>query len=144
MSTLFLGLTPFSVTLIGAVAKSSLLLFAAWCATLLLRRKTAALRHLVWTSAIACSLALLALQFVLPAWRVLPRVQTTTDTQVALQPAPMEIRTFIADNTAVSTQQSKAVAAHLRAPRLASNAQLATPMQSSQVASHASEQVAAV
>ena len=56
--------------LIGAAGKSVAVLAAAWIAALLLRRHSAATRHVVWTAAIAAILALPFFSAALPALRV--------------------------------------------------------------------------
>src|SRR3954462_4582924 len=68
---------------LGILAKSSLLLLCAWAVVALQRRRSAAVRHMMWTLALTCSLALLVLQVALPAWKVLPRMdksQATVET----------------------------------------------------------------
>lgn len=50
--------------------KISALLFVGLLATLLLRRRSAALRHWVLASAIACAALMPALELVVPAWRL--------------------------------------------------------------------------
>jgi TonB family protein len=56
--------------LVGAALKSSAVLAMAWLAAWLLRKRPAALRHLVWTAAAASVLALPLLSLVLPAVRM--------------------------------------------------------------------------
>jgi TonB family protein len=56
--------------LAGAALKGTAVLAAAWLAAFLLRRHSAAARHLVWTAALAAVLALPFLSMSLPAWRV--------------------------------------------------------------------------
>jgi len=56
--------------LVGVAVKSSAVLAMAWLAAWLLRKRPAALRHLVWTSAAASVLALPLLTLVLPAVRM--------------------------------------------------------------------------
>ena len=63
------GAEWFSI-LTGAAVKGSGVLAAAWVAGWLLRRRSAALRHLVWTAAFAAILALPFLSAALPALRV--------------------------------------------------------------------------
>ena len=58
------------VGLLGFVLRATVLLAAAWLATKLLHRSSAATRHLIWTVAIAGVLALPALSATIPAWRV--------------------------------------------------------------------------
>jgi beta-lactamase regulating signal transducer with metallopeptidase domain len=59
--------------------RATVLLLAAWLATSILRRASAATRHLVWATAIAAVLALPLLGAVVPAWRVaiMPAVVST-------------------------------------------------------------------
>src|ERR1700719_1894140 len=54
----------------GAAFKSTAVLAAAWFSVFLLRRHSAATRHLVWTAALAAVVALPFLLFSLPALRV--------------------------------------------------------------------------
>ena len=54
----------------GAALKSTVVLSAAWVAAFVLRRRSAAARHLVWTAAAAAVLALPWLSISMPAWRV--------------------------------------------------------------------------
>ena len=56
--------------LLDLALKTSAVLAAAWLATRLLRQRTAALRHLVWTAAAAAVLALPLLSLFLPPVRV--------------------------------------------------------------------------
>lgn len=58
---------PWAADLIGIALRGSVLLTLAALAALLLRRRSAALRHLVWTVAIGAVLALPVFQAVLPA-----------------------------------------------------------------------------
>jgi TonB family protein len=51
-------------------AKATLILLAAYALSLVLRRASAATRHLIWASAILSLLALPALSSVLPAWKI--------------------------------------------------------------------------
>src|ERR1017187_1205667 len=56
--------------LVGVAVKGSAVLAMAWLAAWLLRNRSAALRHLVWTAAAASVLALPLLSLVLPALRM--------------------------------------------------------------------------
>ncbi|MFA9480003.1 M56 family metallopeptidase [Phycisphaerales bacterium AB-hyl4] len=58
--------------------KSSLILGLAWLITLLMRRGSAAGRHLVWTLAVASVLALPVLAYLLPGLAILPAAPTLT------------------------------------------------------------------
>ena len=50
--------------------KISLVMFAALVVTALLRTRSAALRHWVLAAAIWCAMAMPALEFAVPSWRV--------------------------------------------------------------------------
>ena len=56
--------------LVSAALKSTLVLGAAWIFSTLLRRRSAAARHIVWTASAAALIALPLLSFVLPAMRL--------------------------------------------------------------------------
>jgi TonB family protein len=56
--------------LLGIALKSTVVLGVAWCISLVLRRRSAAARHLVWTAATAAVLALPLLSIALPAFRL--------------------------------------------------------------------------
>jgi beta-lactamase regulating signal transducer with metallopeptidase domain len=58
--------------ILGLVARTTAVLLVALCATTLLRRSSAATRHLVWTVALAGVLVLPLLERVVPAWRIVP------------------------------------------------------------------------
>src|SRR5438309_4324746 len=63
--------------LMGVAVKSTAILVAAWSCAFLLRRRSAAARHLVWTAAAVAVLALPILSVSLPALRV-PVTSATT------------------------------------------------------------------
>ena len=56
--------------LVSAALKSTLVLGAAWIVSNLLRRRSAAARHIVWTASAAALIALPLLSFILPAMRL--------------------------------------------------------------------------
>ena len=60
--------------LVDAGFRVSIATGLALLAMVLLRRRSAAVRHWVLTTAIVCALALPALQFVVPRWSVAPRL----------------------------------------------------------------------
>jgi len=64
--------TTFITPIIETVIKSSLILGVTFASTMLLRRQSAALRHMTWTIGLLCSLALPMFSIVLPTWRVAP------------------------------------------------------------------------
>ena len=74
MPTLFGNATDWTDSLlIGLLAfaiRATVLLLAAWLATRMLRRASAATRHLIWASAVAGVLTLPVLAAVVPAWNV--------------------------------------------------------------------------
>jgi len=62
---------PFGwLPLADVVAKTTVILLAAAVASLMLRRASAALRHLVWTLALSSALVLPIASFVLPKWQL--------------------------------------------------------------------------
>src|SRR6267154_1568512 len=63
--------------LMSVALKSTVILVAAWLCAFLLRKRSAAARHLVWTAAAVAGLALPLLTLSLPALR-LPIANTTT------------------------------------------------------------------
>ena len=81
--------------LLSFAARATVLLALAWVATWVLRRRSAATRHLIWSGAIAGVLALPLLGAVMPAWNV-PLISMTarTDTPIAATAAaaPVERR----------------------------------------------------
>jgi TonB family protein len=56
--------------LLEAAVKSSLMIVLAFCLVFALRRRSAALRHMVWSAAILASLVLPLASPVLPSWRI--------------------------------------------------------------------------
>ena len=61
-----------AAALVDAGVKSGILLLLAAVAAVALRKSAAATRHVVWTAAMACALAMPILSLCLPQWRVLP------------------------------------------------------------------------
>ena len=99
--------------LIDAVLKATFLLAAAGVITTMLRRSSAASRHLVWTTALLAALALPVLSLALPRWQV-PVIQ------VAATPPP-------ADMTESQDSASRQMAARLFA-QLSNGAATTTPL----------------
>ncbi len=62
-------MTPGEELLVGLAIKSTVLILLAWAAAGLLRKASAALRHLVWAAALGGLALLPALNALLPAWR---------------------------------------------------------------------------
>ena len=60
----------FLLQLLAFAARATVILLVAWGATALLRRASAATRHMIWTTAIAGVLALPLITYVVPAWNV--------------------------------------------------------------------------
>ena len=89
MTTMYLPLEW--VALADAIIKVTVLLAGAAAASLVLRRASAALRHLVWTLALGGALAIPVLSVALPKWQlpVITIASTTSDsaTPAALEPA---------------------------------------------------------
>src|SRR5262245_49540283 len=56
--------------LLGVAFKSAVISAAAWLAAWCLRRRSAAARHLVWTSAAGALVALPVMSVAIPAWRL--------------------------------------------------------------------------
>ncbi len=79
-------------TLAGASAKTALLLTAAWALTLVLRRSSAAVRHVVWSVALAGALLLPLLSFALPA-RPLHMLPPAAETSGSAQAGAMNAAT---------------------------------------------------
>ena len=73
MSTLYAGLESSGIPWLlvaDAVGKASILLGAAAIATLMLRKASASVRHLIWILALVSAVAVPALSMALPRWRV--------------------------------------------------------------------------
>ncbi len=80
--------------LLDASVKSVALLTAAGLCVLLMRRASAAARHVVWLSAVAALLVLPVLSVALPSWRVLPawaQVGTVVKPPVPETPRPAAV-----------------------------------------------------
>lgn len=73
---------------VGAVLKATVLLAGAWGAVRLLRSRSAALRHLVWTAALAGALALPALDAGLPGPIRIPAIGLRQGSGAALTSGP--------------------------------------------------------
>ena len=95
--------------MVDAWVKGAVILAAAWGATRLMRRASAAARHLVWTVGFAGLLALPVLSLVVPAWRVpvpaamrplvpraaLPAEEPSASADVRGAPAPEELAALV-------------------------------------------------
>ena len=72
---------------VDAIAKATLLFAAAGLASFVLRRRSAAARHMIWTLALLSVLVLPVLSVALPRWQ-LPIVTLQREASVAQLPAP--------------------------------------------------------
>lgn len=93
---------------LGMVVRTTAVLLVALCATTLLRRSSAATRHLVWTVALAGVLVLPLLERVVPAWRIVPVPAELAPAAPVAAPALVEVP--------VAEQQAPAAAPHESAP----------------------------
>jgi beta-lactamase regulating signal transducer with metallopeptidase domain len=82
-----------SLLLVDSTVKCSALLVLAACAAMLLRRDSAATRHLVWLLAIVAMLAVPVLSAMLPQWRVLPGWAIIAPPPVAVAKSPPSVGT---------------------------------------------------
>lgn len=78
--------TPW-LSVADAIAKATLLFAAAGFASFMLRRRSAAARHMIWTLALVSVLVLPVLSIALPRWQ-LPIVTLETDASRSQPPAP--------------------------------------------------------
>jgi formylglycine-generating enzyme required for sulfatase activity/beta-lactamase regulating signal transducer with metallopeptidase domain len=74
-----LDVASFLTALGSASLKATVILALAALLTRLLRRRPAALRHLVWTAGLGSTVAVLVLPVVLPAWHVMPVPSVSVD-----------------------------------------------------------------
>lgn len=90
-----------ALAMLDATLKGTLLLLVAAMAVALLRRQSAAFRHLVWTGTLGLMLAIPLLSTLLPGWSVLPgwlgvrageRPGSTESEASRVEPAPMVAR----------------------------------------------------
>src|SRR5262245_44784435 len=95
--------------LLAASIKGAFVLFIATALCLLLRRASAASRHLVWSLALAGLVALPVLSFELPAWHipVLPMPANETGATVSAEPASFA---YAAASTLSQSGSSKSAA----------------------------------
>src|SRR6266568_812801 len=95
--------------LASAALKGTVVLSAAWLMAMMLKRRSAAVRHLVWTAASAAVLALPFLSVGLPAWRVpVNRAVLPLDTGLVFRvfgTAPAEVASPAATRAPASTQR---------------------------------------
>jgi TonB family protein len=65
-------MTTLVTPIMETIVKSSVILGFTFFVTMALRRKSAALRHMVWTAGLLCALALPLFSLAMPAWHVRP------------------------------------------------------------------------
>lgn len=118
MSTL--PLAALFAALVDAALKGSLVLLAALAATRLMKRRSAAARHLVWVVALASMLALPLVSRMLPAWRVLP-------VPAPLRPAAAFVDAPLAVSPPAAQPQSSAPAAAAKQPTPSADPTVSTP-----------------
>ncbi|HLL85471.1 MAG TPA: M56 family metallopeptidase, partial [Longimicrobium sp.] len=92
--------------ILGLVIRTTAVLLVALCATTLLRRSSAATRHLVWTVALAGVLVLPLLERVVPAWRIVPIPAELAPAAAVAAPAPVEARVAQPQATLAAAQES--------------------------------------
>ena len=80
-----------SLLLVDSAVKGSVLLMLAAVAALILRRDSAATRHLVWLLAIVAMLVVPMLSALLPQWRVLPKWAGISPEPVVVDTSPPSI-----------------------------------------------------
>src|SRR5262245_42273216 len=94
--TILIGAGVFSASspvLMDSAVKGTALLVVAAVAAMILRRDSAATRHLVWLLAMVAMLVVPVLSAMLPRWRVLPEwVRIPTDTAVVSTRPPSMAR----------------------------------------------------
>ena len=96
---------------LGVVVRTTAVLLLALCATTILRRASAATRHLVWTVALAGVLVLPFLGRVVPEWRVVP-------VPVELAPAaPAPVEHAVVDHAPAEAAHESTPAPAAPAPR---------------------------
>src|SRR5207302_8268329 len=85
------ALSASSLLLVDSAVKGTALLVLAASAALMLRRDSAATRHLVWLLAMVALLVVPVLSALLPQWRVLPEWAGVSPAPVVVQTSPPSI-----------------------------------------------------
>jgi bla regulator protein blaR1 len=125
------------IPLADAIVKTTVLLATAGLTSFILRRRSAAMRHVVWTLALLGALALPVLSIALPRWQLdlvtisqlsassseLPASSSARPASSFELPAPSAMLPVAAPQLPASGSQRPAVAARL--PREAGNSELA-------------------
>jgi beta-lactamase regulating signal transducer with metallopeptidase domain len=93
-------LAPVFALLLASAIKGSVILLGALAAVRLMRRRSAASRHLVWVVALASVLALPAAMRLVPGWRVMPLPSP-------LRPAASYLETTVPAAPAISVETRK-------------------------------------
>lgn len=78
-----------SVLLVDSAVKGTALLILSWIAAVMLRRDSAAARHLVWLLAIVALLAVPFLSAMLPQWQILPEWTNISPAPPVVAPRPL-------------------------------------------------------
>ncbi|HLW79412.1 MAG TPA: M56 family metallopeptidase, partial [Terriglobia bacterium] len=119
-ATLDHGVAAFPALAGQLAVKGSLILLAAWAATQVLRRASAATRHLIWTAAAGALLALPLFTAALPAWRIgrpgWMRSRPETARPVASTGAGSAVAPAVEPASSLNAQRSAAVSRKAGAP----------------------------
>ena len=85
--------------MIDLLVRAAILLIAAWLTTAVARRRSASLRALIWTSALASLLILPVLSRILPSWPIevwrVERVEAAAGPQVTRVAPPVPVATTV-------------------------------------------------
>jgi beta-lactamase regulating signal transducer with metallopeptidase domain len=110
-----------------AIAKASLLFAAAGLVSFVLRRRSAAARHMIWTLAMLSVLVLPALSIALPRWQ-LPIVTLQGEASVSLSGSSSQLPGDVSRLSAPSLKRTPAASAPVAAEAPTEAASARTPM----------------